>query len=481
MAPFDRPYPIDHLRLATEGFGTLRLDYAWEGRRALFPGNPQFGGGEERVVMAIPGQTVGEVLLQSSKTHKLNSGSAGWTFASILLPKGWSAIETVEQWEKQPRWIVVFIGANDLLASFGIVGHAPPTEVETFRAQYGELTARLRARMAPDSPPTQLMVATLPDVTVLPFLQEIPLAADNGSGEHYPAGTKASAFLIPFRSHFEAEEVLTPDDLQGVRQRAADYNSAIVDIARAGGFTVIDMVKVSQRLQDDPAFSSPASPYFSPDLNHPSYRTHQVMANAVLEKMASIADVPVPDTLSVADTPLPSASDLQNENERVDALMHLAMQGLETGPLPPKLTFRFLAEVAAQGGEERVGAGVIYTMIGTEGLPIPITNHEVMRLCWHVRAPIAAFYGNKETEFFPSRQIEGRFGLAFEPVGNWNWRRFELGGLVTPDDDVNFGIYTRLEWRMLYAEASSRGWLFDRFEAGLSLQFRTGRPGRNGN
>jgi GDSL-like Lipase/Acylhydrolase len=433
------------------------------------------------VVLAIPGQTVGELLRQSSETKDLNQRSAGWTFARIMLPEGLSAIETVEQWEKRPRWIVVFIGANDLLASFGIVGQARPTGVETFRAHYTEVTARLRATMAPDSPAKQLIVATLPDVTLLPFLQELPVSADNGSGERYPKGSKASAFLIPFRTHFEAEEVYTPAELDSVGQRAVDFNAAIVDIARAGGFTVIDMVKMSEQLESDAAFSSPDSPYFSPDLHHPSYRTHQIIAHTVLKTMASIADAPAPDTVAAADTPLPSAKDLHPDRDRVNALMHLAMQGLELGPLPRKVTFRSSLDGGGQGGEERVGVGVISAMVGVEALPIPVTSHQLMRLCGHARAAIAAFEESEETDFFPERGLEGRLGLAFEPIAGWTWRRFELGGLITPDDAVDFGVYGRLEWRMLYAEASSRGWLFDRFEVGVSLQRRFGRPGRNGN
>jgi hypothetical protein len=86
-----------------------------------------------------------------------------------------------------------------------------------------------------------------------------------------------------------------------------------------------------------------------------------------------------------------------------------------------------------------------------------------------------------ETEFFPARGFEGRLGLGFERIGAWNWSRFELGGLITPDDSVDFGVYARQEWRMLYVETASRGWLFDRIEAGVRIGGLWRRPGRNGN
>lgn len=480
IAPYNHSYPIDHLKLAREGFGTFRWAYAWEARRALYPGKPQVDVNNERVVMAIPGQTVGDVLEQSSRTGKLNEHSVGWTFASITLPKGLSAIETIEQWQKRPRWVVVFIGANDLLASFGIVGAATPTDPGVFRAQYSTLVDRLRARMPPGTSAKQLMVATLPDVTALPFLQELPPSADNGDGDRYPGGSKASAFLIPYRSHFQDDEVWTPDELQDVRRRASAYNAAIVDIARERGFTVVDMAAVTARMSEDSTYSAAGSPYFSPDLEHPSYRAHRVMANTIIGTMTSIAGTSVPDTLAPPKPPLPSAGELSNQ--RVNALMHLGMQGLKIGPLPRKFTARFALEAGAQGGDERVGNGVVVAMAGLEGLPVPVSTHAVVRICAHARTTVAALHSpNGDTDFFPARGLEGRLGLGFERIGAWNWSRLELGGLITPDDSVDFGVYARQEWRMLYVETASRGWLFDRIEAGVRIGGLWRRPGRNGN
>lgn len=482
VAPYDHSYPIDHLKLTREGFGTFRIAYAWEARRALYPGTPQFDSRNERVVMAIPGQTVGEFLDQSSRTGKLNRRSVGWTFASITLPNGLSAIETIEHWQKRPRWVVVFIGANDLLASFGVVGAATPTDPGAFRTQYAELVDRVRARMSPETGAKQLIVATLPDVTALPLLQKLPSSADNGDGDRYPEGSKASAFLIPYRSHFQNDEVWTPDELEDIRRRARDYNAAIVDIARERGFTVIDMAAVSAQMSRDSTFSAVGSPYFSPDLEHPSYRTHRVMANKIIETMASIAGSTVPDTLAPPGPPLPDAGELSHERERVNALMHLGIQGLKIGPLPRKFTARFSLEAGAQVGHERVGDGVVVAMGGMEALPVPVSAHQVMRICAHARATVAALHPSSDgTELFPARGLEGRLGLGFERIGAWNWSRFELGGLITPDDSVDFGLYARQEWRMLYVETAGRGWLFDRIEAGVRIGGLWRRPGRNGN
>ena len=481
QAPYDHPYPIDHLKLAREGFGALRLGYAWEARRALYPGKAQYDVNEERVVMAIPGQTVSELLTQSTKTPELNERSAGWVFASIVLPKGKSAIETMEQWRKRPQWIVVFIGANDLLASYGIVGAATAPDTEIFRAQYAEMVDRLRAIMAPEAPAQQLIVVTLPDVTALPFFQDVARGVDDGEGNEHPAGTKASTFLLPYRKHLAPEEAWTPDELEEVRRRVRDYNAAIADVARERGVSVLDMAAIIAETAQDSAFSAADSPYFSPDLHHPSYKGHQVIADAVMERMAEIAGVETPPALLPSQPPLPSARDLAGEQTRINALMHLAMQGLQIGPLPRKISTRFALEAGGQLGDERLADAVFSGLVAVEGLPVPVTTGHVMRIAAGARLTMVALNASRDDhEFFPRRGLEGRAGLGFEKIGAWNWGRFELGGLIAPDDDVDFGLYVRQEWRMLYLEGASRGWDFY-LEAGLRFGGFSGRPGRNGN
>src|SRR5678810_458889 len=129
------------------------------------------------------------------------------------------------------------------------------------RARYAELVDRLRARMPAGAPAQQLIVATLPDVTVLPFLEVLPANADNGHGDRYPVGSKASTFLIPHPKHFMPYEVWTPDQLEDVRRHARDLDDGRVVIARERGLTVIDMEAVSARMANDPAFSTASSPY----------------------------------------------------------------------------------------------------------------------------------------------------------------------------------------------------------------------------
>ncbi len=478
-APYPFTYPINHLGLAQMGFTVGGTAYLWEARRCFRRGGPCFTADDERTVLAVPGQTLHDVLAQSSRTRKENRNSSGWTFANILLPKNLSVVQTVEQWEKRPEWVVLFIGNNDLLAAFGMVGKAKPPTPAVFAADYQELVTRLRARMPEGTAANQFIVVTLPDVTRLPFLQPLPANADNGNGGHYPDGSMGSAFLVPFRRHFQDDEVFTPDELAQVRELANGYNAAIRDIATEHGFSVVDMQALLDRFAQDLAFATPASPYFSPDLHHPSFRTHAAIADEVLAVMSSLAGEAAPPLVS-DDTPLPHSGDFSGKYRgRVATLMHLALLGLETGPLPPAPTWRIAVETAGQLGDERIGDATVSLLAGVELPPCPVGTYPLVRLGASVRATAIALRSS-ETEFFPQRSLEARIGLGRERIAAWTWNRFELGGLLTLDNEWDAGLYARGEWRWLYAEAAGRGWWFDRIEAGVRFGAQPGRPGRNG-
>ncbi|MFQ5511156.1 MAG: SGNH/GDSL hydrolase family protein [Candidatus Krumholzibacteriia bacterium] len=476
---FEKPYPINHLGLARLGFTVGGLAYPWEALRVLLPASPRFAAGDERVVMAVPGQMLREVIGQSSKNRGDNS--SGWTFGEILLPEGLSVVETVEQWQKRPRWVVLFIGANDLLASFGIVGNARSPSPGEFRRDYARLVERLRGVMPGDVGADHFLVLTLPDVTALPLLQPLPEGADDGHGRPYPAGSVASAFLVPFRSHFEADEVWTPGELEAVRRLVRGYNDAIRGVAEGKGLTVVDLTALLGRLGDNPSFATATSPYFSPDLHHPSCRTHGVIAGAVLDAMAGVAGVGAPPAAETRETPLPHNGDFSPvERARVNAMVRLGLQGLRQGPLPPKPTYRFSLDVGGQGGNRRSGRGALSIMAGVESTPSPVSTRWLSRGGFHVRlSPLVLERNGGGVDGFPKTSLEARAGIAIERIGGWHWMRFGSGVLYAAEG--GFGWYTRGEWRLLYGEVSSRDGDPDRIEGGLRLGWFIGRPGRNGN
>jgi lysophospholipase L1-like esterase len=477
---FEKPYPINHLGLTRLGFTVGGLAYPWEAFRVVLPKAPRFEAHEERVTVAVPAQMLREVREQSSRNKGRNS--SGWTFAALLLPKGLSVVELIEQWTKRPRWIVLFIGANDLLASFGIVGDAEPPSPEAFQEDYSRLVNRLRAVMHEDVGPENLLVSTLPDVIKLPMVQPLPVGADDGHGRRYPEGSKASAFLVPFRKHFDPEEVWTPAELARIHQTGTRYNDAIRTVAANAGFTVVDLAALMDRLSEDPAFATRNSPYFSPDLHHPSFRTHATIADDVLNTMAEVAGVEPPPPPAETETPLPHNGDFSaRERARVDAMVHLALQGLRQGPLPPKPTYRVATEVGGQAAESRAGSAAISLMLGIESTPSPVTSRWLSRGGFHLRASplVLDAEGTGDAEGFAKTTLEARAGIGIERIGAWHWTRVESGVLYAAEG--GFGWYVRSEWRFLYAEVSSRDWSPDRIEAGLRWGWLFGRPGRNGN
>jgi len=480
--PESLTYPINHLGLAQLGFTVGGTAYMWEARRAFMRGGPRYGADDERAVLAIPGQTLEDVLVQSSLSSEYNRHSAGWTFANLMLPKGLTSIETVEQWQKRPEWIVLFIGSNDLLAFFGIVGNAVPPEPDEFEKHYRELVSRLLARMAPGTPAAQFIVLTLPDVTRLPFLQPLPANADDGNGGHYPPGTMTSAFLEPYRDHYQPDEVWTPAQLDTVRELARAYTRSVRTVASEHGFTVVAIDALMDSLSADPLFGSSASPYFSPDLQHPSYRTHGIIADQVANAMSMLSGETVPP-LVTNETPLPHAGDFTDKQKpRVTTMMHLGLVGLAAGPLPPSFTGRFSFEAGLQAGNQRTGDAVLSMSAGFESPPCPLGTYPVARVGMSLHmAALASDWQSGETTLFPAESGEARLGLAVERIAAWTWARTEVGGLLTLDGEWDGGLYVRGEWRWLYLETAGRGFWFDRVEAGARVGLHPGRMGRNGN
>jgi lysophospholipase L1-like esterase len=472
-------HPLDHLALTRKGLGVAGLRYPWEAFPALFPKKSRFELEDERTIVAVPGQMVHEVVEQSSDNK--GKSSSGWTFARIMLPEGYTAIETIEAWTKRPRWIVLFIGANDLLASFGIVGPAESPSPEDFARDYERLALRLRATMSEDAGPDHLLLLTVPDETKLPFIQPLPPGSHDGKGNEYPPGSMASAFLIPFRENrFHNDEVWTPEELEEVRRRLAAYNAAITDLANREGFSVVRTDQLLERLGRDPEFASPNSPYFSPDLHHPSHRTHSAIADLVLSRMAQVATVALPaGGATVVKDPLPTNADFdEDERRRVDALMRLGTLGLAAGPLPPEPTFRLGLDAGIQAGESRAGDGTFSVSANLESNPSPVHDRWLSRGTLLFRGG-AVVLDESEVRYFPRTSLEFRGGVAVEPIGNWHWMRFE-GGLLWAFEG-GLGWYGRGEWRIFYAEVTSRALVPDRFEAGVRLGWLFGRGKRWGN
>lgn len=476
----DDTYPLDHLELTRHGAGFLGARYLSSAVRALRKDRvPRFREGEARTIVAVPGQTLGNVLRQSS--DRPGERATGWVFGALMLPHHLTAVETVERAANRPHWIVLSIGANDLLAAFGIVGGATAPEPAAFERDYRELTSRLRAAMHPESAPSQLLCLTVPDVTALPFVQPVPAGARDALGDPLPPGTVTSAFLLPYgRRRYDADEVWTPAQIDGVRGLVEGYDAAVRRIAAEGGFSVVELRELLARLKADPCFADPASPYFSPDLHHPSRALHTEIAEVVLAKMGRVAGVTPPSAAPLPAHVLPSAADLTDaERERAAAFSRVALLGLECGHFPPGPTLRASVDVGRLLGGDRAGEWSGAVLAGLEVGPAPASTRWVSRLALQARTGVVWVREEDDFRRFPARDSDVRLSLAFERLGRWEWTRVEAGPRWALAGGP--GLHARGEWRRLYAEVVTDGFHGRRAEAGVRLGAEALRPGRNGN
>ena len=471
---FDHPYPLDNLTLTKNGFGFLGLRNIINLLPIAFTKGRHK---KDRNIIAVPGQTLKEVLNQSSENH--GKKSASWIFGRVLLRQNESLIRAAENSGEEYEWIILWIGANDLLSSFGMLGDATPPSQEEFKRDYAVLAARLGRLLKDEVKASHLLFLTLPDVTQLPMFTNLPAGSVNDSEVPYPEGSKTSAFLTPFRNNrFESKEVFSPRMLQSVKDRAAAYNTVINSVAEEMGASVVDIYGLMKRLESEPGFASQNSSYISPDLHHPSYKAHAMISEEVLATMESISGNSLttgkPEITDDVE-PLPSAAELNtNERKRASSLMRMAMLMMEDGRFPPRPTYRGRAELGGRTGNG-VDSGLnFYASTGVDFPPVPVRVGWVSRLTVNFRLGASVSSSNNL-----KRLNELRIGFAIEPQGKWNWRRIETG--IAKTNGSRTGLYARFEWRMLYINSTNLFSTTPSVEAGVSLGKVWGRTGHNGN
>jgi len=187
-------YPIDNLNLIKNGFGFWGIRNIQELLPNLFVHAEPISG---QNIAAIPGQTLNEALNQSSNKH--GKRSASWIFGRQMLDDNKSFIESIENSDSTYDWIIVWLGSNDLLSSFGFLGDAIPPEAAEFKTDYQLLIKKLSAKFKRESDRKHLLLLTLPDVTKLPMFVTLPESAIDADGKPFPEGTKTNIFLSEYR------------------------------------------------------------------------------------------------------------------------------------------------------------------------------------------------------------------------------------------------------------------------------------------
>ncbi|MCA9753913.1 MAG: SGNH/GDSL hydrolase family protein, partial [Gemmatimonadetes bacterium] len=341
----ESPAPADFARLARDGWGFDAWRFVASALPWVLDRDSRFVAGEPRSIVAVPGETVHEALTQSS--HDPGVGSTASILGPLLLPEGLTAIETAEASARDLDWAILWLGANDLLSAFRLVGTASPPTPDQFARDYEELARRLGALLAPGTPPSHLLLGTLPDVTEVPIWRPLPPGARDEHGEPFETGSVASAFLVHFRDdRFErGREAFAPADVAAVRELVREYDVRIRAIADRLGATVVDFGALLKELAREPEWDAIDSPWFSPDLLHPSPRTHAAIAARVLDVMGEVGSPALAGTTPpVPVRPDPTAA----EASRRFALMRTAMLGTGAYSFPPRPAVRLSVDVGGR-------------------------------------------------------------------------------------------------------------------------------------
>jgi len=465
-------YPIDNLNLTKNGFGFWGIKNIQELLPNLFVRVEPIS---SQNIAAIPGQTLNEALNQSSNKHR--NRSASWIFGRLMLKDNKSFIESIENSDSTYDWIIVWLGSNDLLSSFGLIGDATPPEAADFKYDYQLLIKKLNTKFKNKNDTKHLLLLTLPDVTKSPIFITLPEGAKDSDGKPFPKGTKTNSFLSEYRENrFESSEVYAPEMLRTVQERVKEYNSVIRDVAEEFGGTIVDIHSLLKNLENSAEYNSSVFSYFSPDLLHPSFKLYTLIMKEVLKVMQENSEEKL--TVNQASAKnireiLPSAAELSPlERKRANSLMRTTLLMMEDSRFPPRPTYRSAIEIGVRTMSEfnsnlSVSGGIDFS-------PVPIRSGWVSRFVMSSRLGLS--YASKKktneiTDFF--------IGYALEPQGKWDWRRFELG--LSVSNNVGWGIYSKVEWHKIYINATNLIGSDAAIEGGVRLGKLWGRSGHNGN
>jgi lysophospholipase L1-like esterase len=194
-----------------------------------------------------------------------------------------------------PSTIIVSLGNNDALQSltFGML----PTDPGTFAAQYQAIVTKLKSTGA------NLLLANIPDVSILPFLVPVPAVKVQCSGK-VPANATDADYIVPdILSVVPSADLCNATPLQvrpaaliqATRAATMAYNQIIAGIAKSTpGVAVADvnglLAKVAAngyKVGPDTITTAYLGGIFSLDGIHPTTTGQAVLANLFIETMNS--------------------------------------------------------------------------------------------------------------------------------------------------------------------------------------------------
>ncbi|WP_424950380.1 SGNH/GDSL hydrolase family protein [Deinococcus sp.] len=237
-------------------------------------------------VVAIPGARVADVY-STTDTRVQNPDPMMYSSKLYRLVLGPGRTQLQAALSQKPRFITLWIGANDVLLPTlrGRPDQATPPSV--FRANY----ARLLDALEPSG--ARIIVLTVPDVTRVPALVPVGLLgmvqmvdASCRQKDGY-FGTLSLMGATPEHPlACTADSFLTLAKYEQARSTVTQYNEIITTLAAARGMAVFDVNPLLATLPGRPLIPTPSSPFgstFSLDGVHPSSNTHRLLAQRLAE------------------------------------------------------------------------------------------------------------------------------------------------------------------------------------------------------
>jgi len=224
---------------------------------------------------AVSGATTGDVL-------NVRGGTGLFDIAKLVLGKNGDP-QIDQALSKNPTFVSAWIGGNDVLGSALGTDPANLTDFETFKAQYLELARRISETSSVQG----VITSTLPDLTVLAYLQD-------ANDPDVPQGSKKAFWNT---SVSDNDEVLDPQEMEYLTQKTVEMNEEIKRIAAANNWALMDGYN---RLKDACTFGyvlkyADGTPgpitltgdylggLYSLDGFHPSTSGHAYMANLMIK------------------------------------------------------------------------------------------------------------------------------------------------------------------------------------------------------
>ena len=210
--------------------------------------------------LAVPGQTLHDILL-SGPTLDLSTTDNILTDLVLAFPLGNTLPQLEEAIALKPTAVVVWAGSTDALVADEQGDPAAMTPVATFATEYGEIIGALKTYSS-----AQLVVATIPDVTAIPYMSPAStVLAVLSSETSLPVSTLEYVLGIQPGDLVNAQgledlatdvgmikagrlpgalpggDVLTAAEITQVQGTIAGYNQVIAQAASAAGATLVDV------------------------------------------------------------------------------------------------------------------------------------------------------------------------------------------------------------------------------------------------